>query len=100
MQTLAPGRLALIALLLPALAGCAHHGKTQYPPSDAFFNNPPPEGVLTPAQTGPGDRPPPRKVPSHESAAPAAAAPAAAAGKAATPAATTTSAAGGAAAGT
>jgi len=90
MQTLAPGRLALRSLLLLALAGCAHRGTTKVPPSDAFFTNPPPEGVLTPAQTGPGDRPPPRKPATHPSttAAPAAA------GKAAAPAAATPSAAG------
>jgi len=75
MQTCAPGRVTLLAVpLLLALAGCAHHSTTQYPPSDAFFNNPPPEGVLTPASTGPGDRPPTGKT----TAKPAAAAPAAA----------------------
>jgi len=73
MQTLAPGRLALIASLV--LAGCAHRGTTKYPPSDAFFNNPPPEGVLTPAQTGPGDRPPARKAAAPASAGAPAAAP-------------------------
>ena len=80
MQTLAPGRLALTASLLLALAGCAHH-TTQYPPSDAFFNNPPPEGELTPAKTGPGDRPPERKATTQASTI-APAAPAAATGPA------------------
>lgn len=80
MQTLAPGRLALTASLLLALAGCAHH-TTQYPPSDAFFNNPPPEGELTPAKTGPGDRPPERKATTQASTT-APAAPAAATGTA------------------
>lgn len=89
MQTLAPGRLALTASLLLALAGCAHH-TTQYPPSDAFFNNPPPEGELTPAKTGPGDRPPERKATTQASTT-APAAPAAATGKAATQGAAATS---------
>jgi protein TonB len=72
MQTLAPARRTLLAAsLLFALAGCAHRGRSQPPLADAFFTNPPPQGVLTPAQAGPGDRPPARK------AAPASAAPAA-----------------------
>jgi protein TonB len=98
MQTLAPGRALLVTASL-LLAGCGHRGTVQYPPSDAFFTNPPPQGTLTPAPTGPGDRPPPRKepAPAATGAAPAAssaspkagAAPAAAASGAATGAATT-----------
>jgi protein TonB len=99
MQTLAPGRVTFLAAsLLLALAGCAHHGTVRYPPSDAFFKNPPPEGVLTPAPTGPGDRPPARNATHPASAAPAAAAPASTAAPAA--AAPTGAAASGAAAGT
>jgi protein TonB len=84
MQTLAPGRVTFLAAsLLLALAGCAHHSTVQYPPSDAFFKNPPPEGVLTPAQTGPDDRPPARDAAHPASAAPAAAVPASTAAPAA-----------------
>jgi len=99
MQTLAPGRVTFLAAsLLLALAGCAHHSTVQYPPSDAFFKNPPPEGVLTPAPTGPGDHPPARDAAHPASAAPAAAVPASTAAPAA--AAPAGAAASGAAAGT
>jgi protein TonB len=100
MQTLAHRLVVFLAAsLLLAATGCAHRSVTRYPPSDAFFTNPPPQGELTPALAGPGDRPPQRKAPAH--AAPAAAAPA---GAAVAPAAaatgtTTPSAAAGAAAG-
>jgi protein TonB len=98
MQTLAPGRVTFLAALLLALAGCAHHSTVQYPPSNAFFKNPPPEGVLTPAPTGPGDRPPARDAAHAASAASAAAVPASTAAPAA--AAPAGAAASGAAAGT
>ena len=69
MQALAHGRAMLVAAsLLLASAGCGHRGTVQYPPSDAFFTNPPPEGTLTPAPTGQGDRPPARKARAPEAA--------------------------------
>ena len=72
MQTLA--RLALlVASLSFALASCAHRSASQSPPADAFFTEPPPEGVLTPVGTGTGDHPPPRrKAPPAESTTPSA----------------------------
>jgi protein TonB len=114
MQTLAHRLVVFVAVsLLLATMGCAHRGVTRYPPSDAFFTNPPPQGELTPVATGPGDHPPPRKTagtprPSAVadtahlvSKAPAAAGKASAAPAAAAPtgAAPTAAAAGGAAAG-
>jgi periplasmic protein TonB len=100
MQTLAHRLVVfLAAALLLAPMGCAHRSVTRYPPSDAFFTNPPPQGELTPALAGPGDRPPQRKAPAHAEPAAAAPAGAAAAPAAAATGAATPSAAAGAAAG-
>jgi TonB family protein len=61
----------LLALMLSTLAGCAHRSARESGPgADAFFTNPPPQGVLSPAPAGPGDYPParratPQPVPAH-----------------------------------
>jgi protein TonB len=62
-RSLRPIAVLCVPMLL-ALVDCAHRGD-RAPGADAFFTNPPPQGELTPAPTGPGDRPPPRRPPPH-----------------------------------